>query len=399
MKYHQVYTALFKKLFISCLLLSINCTATETATAKGKLTQYLSKLVEMKTVTADKEENAKALKWVEKELNSLPLHFKSYTFDGHASLVITTQPTDKPLVFLLAHMDVVPAKEDLFHPMIRDGKIYGRGAYDMKMAIACYLLLMEELKSQLGGLDIGIMLTTDEEIGGMNGVKRLMELGYSSSVALLPDGGFNWKFEKAAKGILQVKVIARGKSAHGSRPWEGENAINKLHLTLMEINSYFEKIKANHPDYFPTVNVGVFEGGSSTNQVPDYAEAKLDIRYPTALTEGQIFNEIEKIVKRYPNVSVENLIGALPHQTELDKPPFILFKEIAKKLYGIEVGSVMSHGASDARFLGEKNIPILVIAPNGGDIHSDGEWVDLEDLARFYEVMKAWVIALNKKEK
>jgi succinyl-diaminopimelate desuccinylase len=383
-----------KKLSLLALVCSsASCMALDEDSTQEKLTGYLSTLVSMNTTTADKNSSEKALKWVGQELKDLPLHFKSYEFDGYHSLVITTRQTKKPKVFLVAHMDVVPGKEELFHPVIKNNKLYGRGAYDMKMAIACYILLMHELKDQMKELDIGIMLTTDEEIGGMNGVKRLMEEGYSSSIALLPDGGFDWKFEEAAKGVLQIKVSAKGKSAHGSRPWAGENAINKLMFALMEINDYFDKEKAIYADYYPTVNVGVFQGGSSTNQVPDYAEAKLDIRYPPSMTADQIFSTMKDITKKYPNVSLEKLLAALPRQEDLHRAPFNQFKELAKKLYGIEVGSVLAHGASDARFFGEKQIPVIVIAPKGGEIHSDGEWIDLEDLVRFYEVMKAWILA------
>src|SRR5262249_3930331 len=156
------------------------------------------------------------------------LHFKHQTFEGHPTLVITTKDTMTPDIFLVAHIDVVPAPKSLYQPRIESNKMYGRGAYDMKMAIACYILLLHELKEWLGEKNIGLMLTSDEEIGGMQGVKRLLEAGYSSKVAFLPDGGFNWNFEEEAKGVLQIKIAARGKSSHSSRPWLGENAIDSL---------------------------------------------------------------------------------------------------------------------------------------------------------------------------
>lgn len=381
-----------KIVLILCITASVNGEAKDDAMSKEKLSGYLSHLVSMNTTTSDKIANKKAMQWVEEELKSLPLHFKSYDFDGYPALVITTKETKNPAVFLVAHMDVVPAKAELFAPLIKGEKMYGRGAYDMKMAIACYLLLMHDLKKQLPDLNIGIMLTADEEIGGMNGVKRVMEEGYTSKIALLPDGGFNWKFEEAAKGVLQVKLTAKGKSAHGSRPWEGENAIVKLMQVLVEINSYFDEQKILNEGYFPTVNVGLIQGGKSTNQVPDSAEAQLDIRYPPSMAADQMIMHLQKIIKRYPQVSLDRLIEGPPHQEDIHRPPFKQFKQLANKMYGIEIGSVKSHGASDARFFGEKQIPVMIIAPTGGEIHSDEEWVDLEDLARFYQVMKAWVV-------
>ena len=359
---------------------------------KEKLTEYLSNLVSMNTLSSDKAANQEALRWVEKQLKGLPLHFHHHEYDGFHSLVISSGTTKKTKVWLVAHIDVVAGKDELFHPLVKDNKMYGRGAYDMKMAIACYILLMHELKDQLKDLDVGIMLVSDEEIGGLHGVKLLLNEGYSSEVVLLPDGGFDWNIEEAAKGIVQLKIASKGKTAHGSRPWLGENAISKLMNVLHEIETYFESEQLNHADYYPTVNIGSISGGKSTNQVPEEAEAKLDIRYPPGIHPDRLAAALSKILKKHPGVSMEKLIEGSSHQQNLRQAAFDEFKSLAKKLYGIEVGSIRSHGASDARFFAEKNIPVLVIAPKGGEIHSDEEWVDLEDMARFYEVMKAWVL-------
>ncbi len=362
------------------------------STQQQQLTQYLSTLVAMPTETADTEENGKALRWVEHELSTLGLYFKHESFDGHPTLVVTTKKTMAPELFLVAHMDVVPAPKSLYKPQIDGSKMVGRGAYDMKMAIACYLLLLHELKDQLPQMNIGLMLTSDEEIGGMNGVKRLLEAGYSSKVALLPDGGFDWKFEQSAKGVLQVKIIASGASAHSSRPWLGKNAIDILMVALGKVDGYFEKEKSHYGSYFPTVNVGVIEGGKSPNQVPDHAEAKIDIRYPPEMKGSEIYSALTKLLQKDPHISLEIIAEGSPHHVDLQLAPFLKFKEIAKRMYGIEIGKTLSYGASDARFFGERNIPVLVIAPKGGDIHSDQEWIDLEDLTRFYNVLKQWVI-------
>jgi acetylornithine deacetylase/succinyl-diaminopimelate desuccinylase-like protein len=82
-----------------------------------KLTEYLSQLVAMPTETADKEENGKALLWVEQQLAPLGLHFKHQVFEGHPTLVITTKDTKTPDIFLVSHIDVVPA------PKVWEGRL------------------------------------------------------------------------------------------------------------------------------------------------------------------------------------------------------------------------------------------------------------------------------------
>ncbi len=360
-------------------------------TQQEQLTEYLSALVSMPTETADTEKNDKALHWIEDQLSPLGLHFKHQTFEGHPTLVITTKDTMTPDLFLVAHIDVVPAPKSQYLPRIAGNKMHGRGAYDMKMAIACYMLLLHELKDRLPKMNIGLMLTSDEEIGGMNGVKRLLEAGYSSKVAFLPDGGFNWNFEEAAKGVLQVKITARGVSAHSSRPWLGENAIDILMKALGDVHLYFEKEKPHYGTYFPTANIGMIKGGKAANQVPAEAEALIDIRYPPAIKGTEIYSALEKMLQKDPRLSIQITAEGSPHHANLQQPPFLKFQEIAKRLYGIETGKTFSYGASDARFFSEKNIPVLVIAPKGGEIHSEEEWIDLADLTRFYNVLKEWV--------
>lgn len=92
------------------------------------------------------------------------------------------------------------------------------------------------------------------------------------------------------------------------------------------------------------------------------------------------------------NHNVTRLLEASPSHVDQSLEPFVAFRTIAKEMYGIEVGEVAAHGASDARYFGEKRIPVPVFAPEGGEIHSDHEWVDLDDLVRFYNVMKAWTV-------
>lgn len=363
------------------------------------LEDYLKELIAMQTVTNAPEKNKEALDWVKVQLKELPLYFKEETFNGHPTLLITTRETKTPDLWLVAHIDVVPASASLFIPRVEKGILYGRGAYDMKMAIACYLLLMQELPSPLERYNIGIMLTSDEEVGGKNGVGSLLNQGYGSKVALLPDGGFDWKFEEQAKGVLHVKFQADGVSAHSSRPWEGKNAILMLNEALQSTESYFKEQEKRYGSYYPTFNIGTIQGGEAVNQVPGHAEAKIDIRFPPSTSADSLFKELQEQIARFPGVTVEKIISAPPSQVDLQLPYFKSFKEIAKKIYSISIGTTRSHGASDARYFGEKGIPVLVIAPKGGEIHSEDEWIDLNDLKRFYTVMKQWVLDLTLEDR
>lgn len=374
----------------SCLFSAV-LTKPNLLTTRNELTDLLAHLVTLDTVSSNKKANKKALEWVQEELKDLPVHFKWFESNGFPSLLITTQDTKTPKLWLIAHMDVVPAPEDLFIPTVENNELHGRGAMDMKMAIASYILLAKDLNDSLPDYDFGIMLTSDEEVGGKNGVKYLLDQGYTSKIGLDPDGGFNWHIEEEAKGVLLIKLVAHGQSAHSSRPWEGENAIEKLQSILPKIQNLYPKSNQPDIDWFPTVSVTMIQGGEATNVIPEYAESDINIRYPASMSPSKILKDINDIVQHYPGVNLMESLQGSAHKVDITNPNFLLFKKIAKEKFNIDVKTVKSHGASDARFFGEKGIPVLVVSPTGGDIHSDDEWVDLDDLVRYYEVMKEWV--------
>src|SRR5680860_1035635 len=110
------------------------------------LEDYLIDLIQFKTLSKDFKENGEALRWIENEIKDLPVFIKRYEKNGFQSLVITTKKTKTPKIMLAAHLDVVKGSKNIFQPVIKDGKLYGRGVFDMKYAIACYLKLLQELK-------------------------------------------------------------------------------------------------------------------------------------------------------------------------------------------------------------------------------------------------------------
>lgn len=365
---------------------------------RDELSDLLAHLVTLKTVSSNPKANKTALDWVAQQVKDYPVHIDHIEHNGSPSLIITTQNTKTPKLWLIAHIDVVPGPQDLFIPTVENNEMHGRGAMDMKMAIAAYIQLVKDLNATLPDYNFGIMLTSDEETGGKNGIKYLLDQGYSSEIGFDPDGGFNWHIEEEAKGVLLIKLVAHGTSAHSSRPWEGDNAIEKLQTILPQIQNLFPKGNQPNLHWYPTASITMIQGGEATNVIPEYAESDINIRYPAYLSSSEILQNINAIVQRYPGVSLMETLQAPPHKVDITNPNFLLFKKIAKEKFNIDIKATKSHGASDARFFGEKGIPVLVIAPKGGDIHSDDEWVDLDNLVLFYEVMKEWVKQVSTKK-
>lgn len=354
--------------------------------------QILKKLITFKTISKNHEENDACLSWIKKQTKSLPIFTTGIRRQSFPSVVVTTRKTKRPAIWLAAHIDVVPGAASSFIPKQKGNRLYGRGTFDMKFAVACYIKLLQDLGSDLPRCNFGIMLTSDEEVGGANGAKYLVDKGYRSNVVILPDGGADWKIEKGAKGVLQLRVVSRGVSGHGSRPWSGRNAIVTLAEFLLLLQKEFVAEPCRDTMHrHATCNIGKIEGGAAINQIPDYAMAHVDIR----LTSEKERKIVEKIVftlqKRYKGIRVETEATGKSYQFDLGLPYFKRFSEVARKKYGIRTGSVFSHGSSDARFFAEKGIPVISTRPKGGGHHSEREWIDTTDLNRFYEVLKDFV--------
>lgn len=366
---------------------------------KKELTENLSALVKMKTLSSNQPACLSALLWISAQIAKYPVIVEYHTQNDHFSMTITTRETKTPKVWLMAHVDVVPAPDKLFEPIVINDTMFGRGTIDLKNAIACYIQLIKDLNKTLPQYDFGIMITSDEELGGYDGVGYLVDKGYLCETAFNPDAGYDWKFETEAKGVLQLKFQSYGISAHGSRPWLGDNAIENLFTTLLKIKGIFEKDeKPNAENFLPTFAITIANGGEKTNSIPAYAEANVDIRLPSAVNSKSILQEINTILKDHPNVVMTELVDVPPHKVNIELPQFKLFSDIAKKKYDINVGKMRSYGASDARYFGILGIPVMLISSEGGALHSDHEWIDLNGMTKYYEVLKAWVKEYTKIE-
>jgi succinyl-diaminopimelate desuccinylase len=363
----------------------------------SSLEKNLEKLIAFKTISSNQQENKAAIDWIKQELKGLPVYIHEYQSNGFSSLVVTTQSHKSPKLWLIAHMDVVSGNDSLFQLKRQNGIFIGRGVLDMKFAIACYIQLFKDLGLNLKNYDIGIMITSDEEIGGANGVKYLLnDQGYTGSFGLLPDAGFNWEIEQDAKGLMWVQITVEGLSSHASRPWLGINAINHLIAVLNDINLYFEQEKKKFKDYYSTVNLSVIQGGKTINQVPDSAQATLDIRYTSEFDIEQFKKFLNERLSQEKKANFEILKDAHPNHIEVDIPEIKLFKKYAKEIYQIDIGTTRSHGASDARFFSDKNIPILLITPKGSNAHSQNESLNLDDFHRYYNLISIWAKEISR---
>lgn len=351
----------------------------------------LSELVRFKTLSGDFKENARAFAWIEKQLQGLPLIIRKFSINGYQSLVATTRKTNRPKLLLQAHIDVVGGPDKVFIPKKKFGRLYGRGVFDMKYAAASYIELFRALGQNLKFYDLGLMLTSDEEVGGRNGVGALLEKGLGARLCFLPDGGEDWNVQRSAKGIYQVRIISRGKSGHSSRPWTGANALDQLmtYLTALQKQFVTEPCgQKNH--YHPTMTISRIAGGKLINQIPDYAEADVDIRFTPKLTRADLRRRLKANLSK--GLEIQELNFANAYEVDMNHPDIVRFLAMLKKRK-FKPEFVDSHGSSDARYFLDKKIPTIILRPVGGGHHTDKEWINLSDLEIFSELLRELVEA------
>ncbi|HSW65737.1 MAG TPA: M20/M25/M40 family metallo-hydrolase [Bacillota bacterium] len=351
--------------------------------------RLLRKLVHAPTVSSDRSANNTALLFIEDFLRTRGMHVKRFERNGFVSLIAGTKPSNKrPAVLLNAHIDVVPGPDNMYKLALKDGRFVGRGVMDMKHAIAAYLTLVDTLKDDLSSYDFSILINSDEEVGSVNGAKVFAEeLGYRPGVVVVPDGGTNWELETFAKGVQWIKLEATGKAGHASRPWEGDSAIRRLLAALKEI----EALTPHQPQPTDTfISVGTITGGTTANQIPASASAMLDIRSGSVEEHNELPERIRAIAAAH-NVIMTVLVNDPPCVTDPEHPLIKPMVDIVKQVTGTTHQTSYDYAVNDGRFFSAKGVPIIVINPECGGIHTDEEWLSRSSFAQFCEVLETYV--------
>jgi len=333
-------------------------------------------LIRFKSTQSRPEEIRACVAFMEELLTRHGVGFRRFEQNGVPTLLVL-RPDGTAPVLLMSHIDVVDAPDELFEPRVENGRLYGRGSIDDKYAAALSLALAIEHLARLKAagrtqaeMPVGVLISGDEEVGGHDGARAALgQLKADFAIAL--DGGNLRKIVTKEKGILRLKLIARGRTAHGARPWLGENAIEKLIADVARLKAHFEVTAPGH--WHRTLNFSRIQAGKAMNQVPDYAEAFFDVRW----TENDDMDAVVAAIRKDIQGELE-VFSREPLFQAGDSP---LLQRLAQVAGNPELGC--EHGASDARFLSEHGIPGVVWGPDGDNsAHAPDEHINLDSLHR-----------------
>lgn len=295
--------------------------------------------------------------------------------------------------FVLAgHIDVVAASDAGFVPRTEGDRLYGRGTRDMKGPLVAGIFAMRDwLAAAERNKKVAIIVSTDEETGGASMQAFLNSSRYRSKCALIPDGGDERKIIIGQKGFIQLKVAVMGKSAHAATPSNGENPIEKVFELMARLRGIFPQ--PHTPDDWRTsITLTQLHSGVSINQVPEIAEACLDIRYTKKEHRTRIIREVKKYIGKsgtYDIVAENQVFELDPDNTYINKLCMAV-----KKITGKKALLAREAGTSDAIFFVEHNIPVVLFWPQGGGVHQEREWVSKKSLQRFYKITYAFLESL-----
>jgi len=348
---------------------------------KKQILDLSKKLISIRSTEENIEKQKECLDLLEKKFKGV-FKISKYNLKGHPALVFSTTNKKKVDIIFSGHIDVVKGSEELFKPKEQAGKLYGRGAYDMKAGLVACLYAATEYKKRGGKKEIAILITSDEEKSGYGTYALLKDKGYHADFAFIADGGGGNQIVNKQKGFIQFKVTLPGKSCHSSQVWKGENPIPKLLVLQNKLSEMFPG--PTFKDQWKTsVVLTKVSTDNSLNQIPEYAEGYFDIRFTKNEDLKNIKKELNKFVGKKGEVEVvseNDLFFTNENELWLQVLKKVLQKKLRKKM-------IFKHenGTSDAVFFTEHGIPAVLWRPDGVGAHQNEEWVDMDSVYFLYE--------------
>jgi len=422
-------------------------------TEREHIIDLASRLVEIPSVTGREKEALQALGVVDgylaDEVKRGKIVTKRFGNEGVVSQ-IWGDPNHlmDPKLLLSGHIDVVKEDNDSqYHPSISNGKLFGRGAADMKGPDAAMVIAYKRWLQNGGPNGAGLVLTSDEESGGFKGTKHLIENeGLKPSIVFIPDCGSGAEFDiiDSQKAPHHFRVVAEGTGGHASRAFEKDNPIDRLIRAYLEVQSKFNLARPDNnwatsfamtivqspviDIYNPDTNDNVknheeakdFKIGKlhqtdqakkildslltakflSANKIPSTAEAWFCWRWPLeqiSFKEGMA--EIRKIFEANGCKLVSDEHGGGGGCLIDDKKaPFVQkWKIIVENILGREVTFSKMHGATDGRhFYNSGCRQVLVTSNNGANVHARDEWIDVDSLVKLAQAVYTYQQEITK---
>jgi succinyl-diaminopimelate desuccinylase len=325
-------------------------------------------------------------------LESRDIEVRHDDHNGLPVLVAEVGPAgdEHPCVVFHGHLDVVPAQREQFVPRVDGDRLIGRGAYDMKGGLAAMMCALKDVERQ-ERVRVRLICVPDEESEELDerSTDDAVKRGLAGNFAITGEPT-NMHIGIEAKGVLAMRIEVKGRAAHSSTPWLGDNAVLKAIDAFRSIESLPFARESSEMFDRPSINLGRIEGGKVLNMVPDHCTMAVDVRYLPGQDPDHILEEVRGI----EDIEVTRTF-IYPPVTVSPNDPYVraLREAVARSSQG-EVMSVGRDGASDAAAFIDAGVPAVEFGPSGAGHHGPEEWVSISSLARYRRALGDFVRAV-----
>ncbi|MFB6174740.1 MAG: M20 family metallopeptidase [Candidatus Nanohalobium sp.] len=367
-----------------------------------KTEELVLKLMEYETVSPVK--NPEVFQFLKGMLEDEGIDAEIREINGVYNLVAETgDPEADESVCLNGHMDVVEPEGEWsvtepFKPVEKDGKLYGRGASDMKGALAAQIKAFIDLHRDSEFTDRAVLMAVgDEEIGGFDGSKALANEYHEEDKGfdhVLVGEPTDLDIQVGTRGLFWANVYLRGESVHATRPHLAEmNTMEALPEALEKLRNLEMSFENDGPLPDPSSEVTIVESTDTYNSIPAEVKIGMDVRYLPGQEVQEVVEDIEKALEGLDvevEVEVEQDHGG-DFKLEDKK-----FRETAVKVLSDvldrEPEQITSGGASDGRFFSNNGTPFIELGVNQESVHGVNEYCSVENLKKlrkaYYQISK-----------
>jgi len=355
------------------------------------LIETIKELIKFKTETGNLEEINNCMEYCKKlfkQTNALVdiCRFK----DTSPVLFIRNQDVKDFDVIILGHLDVVPASEEMFIPLIKDGRMYGRGTLDMKSFAAVAFNSMFHVLSNNLNLKLAIILSSDEEKGSAS-THAFMNANPDINAKIVLDndvGGDIQKIVSKCKNPVFVKITATGLEAHGSTPWDGIDANEKLMITCANIRKIYPYFSKELPQptnkWQDTVHFATIKGGEVSNIIANHAEALCDFRLTETSSIENLCKNLDSCMEK--GVSYKIVSQSTPVVMDENNPYIVAYKQFAETILGKPIEFEHIGGATDSRAFAVKGSTVIMHSGTGAGMHAAGEYVEIKSVEQLADI-------------
>ena len=340
--------------------------------------------------TCDPEAISECAEFVKEWLEARGIETERDEVRGLPVIRAEVGPEGAPTVVLHGHIDVVPALPGQFDPRIEGDRLYGRGAYDMKGAIAAMMFVVAGIRDQDGvRVRLGIVADEESEEEAERGSDHLVDSGFLGDFAITGEPT-DLHIGVEAKGVLALRLQVGGTAAHGATPWLGDNAI----LNAIDVFRSIESLPfARHSSELfdrPSINLGRIWGGDALNKVPDRCVIDVDIRYLPQQDPAAILEEVRSLA----GIEAQALLTRQPATVDRDSIFVRGLREATTQHHHGEPMSVGRDGASDAVSFLRAGVPAVEFGPVGAGHHGPEEWVSVSSLETYRQALESFLRAI-----